>query len=258
VVLVDALSGATQPMSAAGSGYLGAWSRDGSRALIARRSATTAGREAEFEIAALPWDRSGGETILARGIPRRVTQLSITPAASLVATAATVGLFGSEVFVGPMDSIGAPPPFASGRSQTHWAPALSADGRLLAWSSNESGPYEVYVTPVPGPGPRLQVSVGGGNEPVWSKSGSTLFFRGPVRMTSAEIAPSPLRVVRLDSLFADSYMLSAGSGSQNWDVFPGAREFLMVRQESTQDALPQVLLNWPQLLSKRAGVAPER
>ena len=49
--------------------------------------------------------------------------------------------------------------------------AFSLDGRWLAYASNESGTYEVYVRPYPGPGGRWQVSTGGGRLPVWSRPG---------------------------------------------------------------------------------------
>ncbi len=59
------------------------------------------------------------------------------------------------------------------------APAFSPDGRWLAYSSNESGRFEVYVRPFQpsqGPGGKWQVSDGDGREPVWSRSGHELVF----------------------------------------------------------------------------------
>ena len=59
-----------------------------------------------------------------------------------------------------------------------WDANLSPDGRWLAYSSDESGREEVYVQPYPGPGGREQISVDGGSEPAWSKSGKELFYIG--------------------------------------------------------------------------------
>ena len=59
----------------------------------------------------------------------------------------------------------------------------------------------------------------------------------------------------LGSFFVDGYARDAGSSSQNWDVFPGGKEFLMVRQETTQAAVPQMVLNWQQLMSRARGAA---
>jgi serine/threonine-protein kinase len=55
-------------------------------------------------------------------------------------------------------------------------PAFSPDGRWLAYQSNESGTFEVYVRPFPGPGGRWQISTGGGLFPVWSRDGRELLF----------------------------------------------------------------------------------
>jgi serine/threonine-protein kinase len=56
-------------------------------------------------------------------------------------------------------------------------PMFSPDGRWIAYASNESGTYEVYVRPFPGPGGRWQISTGAGAYPIWSKNGKELFYR---------------------------------------------------------------------------------
>ncbi len=58
-------------------------------------------------------------------------------------------------------------------------PAVSPDGRWIAYTSDESGRYEVYVRPFPGPGGKWQISSGGGTLPIWSHSGRELFFESP-------------------------------------------------------------------------------
>jgi len=55
--------------------------------------------------------------------------------------------------------------------------AFSPDGRWLAYSSNESGTFEVFVRPFPGPGGRWQVTSGGGRFPIWSRNGRDLLFQ---------------------------------------------------------------------------------
>jgi serine/threonine-protein kinase len=59
------------------------------------------------------------------------------------------------------------------------SPAFSPDGHWLAYSSSESGTYEIYVRPFPGPGTKSQISTGGGRFPVWSRAGRELIFRKP-------------------------------------------------------------------------------
>ena len=56
---------------------------------------------------------------------------------------------------------------------------ISPDGKWIAYESNESGKYEIYVQAFPGPGERYQVSTGGGLEPRWSRNGGELLYRAP-------------------------------------------------------------------------------
>jgi Tol biopolymer transport system component len=56
-------------------------------------------------------------------------------------------------------------------------PAVSPDGGWIAYMSNATGRYEVWVAPFPGPGGKWQVSNAGGQLPVWSRNGRELFFQ---------------------------------------------------------------------------------
>jgi serine/threonine protein kinase len=57
-----------------------------------------------------------------------------------------------------------------------WSPAFSPDGRYLAYVSNESGKYEIYVRTFPAAGGKWQVSTGGGAFPQWRRDGKEIFF----------------------------------------------------------------------------------
>jgi serine/threonine-protein kinase len=59
------------------------------------------------------------------------------------------------------------------------APMFSPDGRWLAYVSNESGGYEVFVRPFPGPGGKWQIATG--TAPTWSRSRRELFYATPDR-----------------------------------------------------------------------------
>src|SRR4029453_8678885 len=56
-------------------------------------------------------------------------------------------------------------------------PMFSPDGRWLAYASTESGQYEVYVRPFPGPGGKWQISTNGGVYPTWSRTRHELLYR---------------------------------------------------------------------------------
>ncbi len=72
------------------------------------------------------------------------------------------------------------------------SPALSPDGRWLAYVSDESGTTEVYVRPFPNlSSARWQISVGGGTEPLWAHSGRELFFRSDTTQMVTAIGTAP-------------------------------------------------------------------
>jgi len=56
---------------------------------------------------------------------------------------------------------------------------ISADGKWVAYASNESGEWEIYVTTFPAASGKWQVSRGGGSEPRWRTDGREIFYIGP-------------------------------------------------------------------------------
>jgi Tol biopolymer transport system component len=68
---------------------------------------------------------------------------------------------------------------------------FSPDGHWLAYISDESGRYEVYVQPYPGPGGKYQISTEGGTEPVWNRNGKELFYRSGDKMMTVEVTTQP-------------------------------------------------------------------
>jgi Tol biopolymer transport system component len=53
---------------------------------------------------------------------------------------------------------------------------FSPDGKWIAYRSNESGRFEIYVRPFPGPGGKFQISSKGGVQPRWNKNGKEIFY----------------------------------------------------------------------------------
>ena len=71
---------------------------------------------------------------------------------------------------------GQPKPFLNTLS-SETDPSFSPDGRWIAYLSDESGTFEVYVRPFPGPGGKWQISTGRGDSPEWSRNGKELFYK---------------------------------------------------------------------------------
>jgi Tol biopolymer transport system component len=129
-------------------------------------------------------------------------------------------------------------------------PRFSPDGKWLAYSSDESGPRQVYVTPFPGPGPRHQVSVDGGQEPVWSPDGKRLYYvREPqVMAVSVTLAPTfavTERRIVLDGNYTFNYVHA------NYDVAPDGKHLLVLKRDVEAQAI--VVRNWSSTLARRAA-----
>ena len=120
-------------------------------------------------------------------------------------------------------------------------PALSPDERWIAYQSNESGRFEVYVRPFPNVADgKWQVSQGGGLSPVWSPAGGELFFRradqrAAAMMAVAYTADPTFTPSRPEPLFEAPYRMAAFDRFRPWDVAPDGQRFLMLKE---QEAAP--------------------
>ncbi len=128
---------------------------------------------------------------------------------------------------------------------------FSPDGRWVAYTSNESGDWEVYVQAYPGPGPKAQVSVGGGVGALWNPRGGELFYQSPtavmsVPMANGRPAGPPARV------FPHTPMHRAVM-ARDWDVSPDGQRFLVVEGAEAASSPSQLNLvtNWFEELKSR-------
>ncbi|WP_053333949.1 protein kinase domain-containing protein [Gemmatimonas phototrophica] len=83
--------------------------------------------------------------------------------------------FGRGAWIFPLTK--GQPPVSLDSFPTAWGPTVSPDGRWIAYTSNEAGQYDIYVAPTARRGERRKVSLGFGEEPVWSPRGDKLFYR---------------------------------------------------------------------------------
>ena len=134
---------------------------------------------------------------------------------------------------------------------TELHPAVSPDGRWLAYASNQSGfTNEVYVRPFSDAGGgRWQVSNGGGSQPVWAPNGRELFYLdGQARLMSAQVqSGSTFEVGSATPLF-DATRFLRDDFHQSYGVTPDGRSFLfaMARQRTGGAGSPRLVWveNW--------------
>ncbi len=146
------------------------------------------------------------------------------------------------------------------------APAVSHDGRWLAYNSQETGRYEVFLRPFPDVSAgKIQVSTNGGAGPLWSHAGDELYYvSGDNEMVAAhlELEGAQPRVVEREVLFeipstyegAVPYNYISGL----YDITSDDQRFLMARpfQDASAEQVENrfvVVRNWLEEIRARVG-----
>jgi len=102
----------------------------------------------------------------------------------------TLTVFGdqkSDIVVVPLEDPDAKPVTIVASEAAERDAALSPDEHWVAYSSDETGDYEVFVRPYPGPGGRWQISSDGGAHPRWSRDGRKLYYRVRRQLMVADV-----------------------------------------------------------------------
>jgi serine/threonine-protein kinase len=121
-------------------------------------------------------------------------------------------------------------------------PALSPDGKWLAYTSAESGRGEVFVRPFPdAQAAKWQVSTAGGGEPRWSHSGRELFYIAPDNtLVAVDLIPGPTFMAgRRRTLFPVTRFVG-GTGS--WDLTPDDKRFVMIRSGAGNSSTSELVV----------------
>ena len=146
----------------------------------------------------------------------------------------------SDVFALDMEDPSSVRPFLATESFECGA-RFSPDGRWVAYVSNMTGRFEVYVTDWPENRLQRQVSTNGGREPLWSTGGEELFFRSGERMMAAEVQfKEALEVETPRVLFTGDYEGILGRPDlPNYAITPDGR-FLMLRSRELASTVNRI------------------
>ncbi len=135
---------------------------------------------------------------------------------------------------------------------------VSPDGRWLAYESDSSRQFEIYVVPFPNVSAgQWKISTAGGTRPLWAPRGQELFdvtpdgalMAVPVDARDATwSAGSPVKVIE------GPYATGAPMTARNYDVSTDGQRFLMVKQPANQAPAPQIVVvhNWTTELKRLA------
>jgi Tol biopolymer transport system component len=155
----------------------------------------------------------------------------------------------TDLWVLPLEGARKPFAFLNTSFAEVWG-QFSPDGRWVAYQSIESGRWEIYVRPFPGPGGQWPVSTSGGVSPRWSLDGRELYYIDPTgKLMAAAIA---VKGTALDAgtpvtLF-QTRILGGGANvvgrNQQYDVAPDGRFLINVSTDDASTAPITVILNW--------------
>jgi DNA-binding winged helix-turn-helix (wHTH) protein/Tol biopolymer transport system component len=124
---------------------------------------------------------------------------------------------------------------------------VSPDGRWLAYTSDESGRWEVYVQSFPTPGTKKIISVGGGGEPKWSATGHELFYvRSDMSLMSVQIpSGNPVDGFKMPQpLFRVPVMGDTSAYRSRYAVHSGGDRFVFNALDESSQTPITVVVNW--------------
>ena len=214
------------------------WSPDGNRLVWA------SSRVADFDLFVKDVEGAGNDAQLL--VEDEVDiPLSISPDGRYLAYGKGIGggVNGSNLRILPLQGDGEPFDLAA-TEFNEWGAQFSPDGRWVAYQSDESGRFEVYVTPFPKPGRKWQVSTDGGSQPRWRDDGRELYYLTPAAklMAAAVDTTGPgFKIGELEELFDTPRMPVQ---SFTYDVTTDGERFLMNTVGDSAFEPITLVVNW--------------
>jgi serine/threonine-protein kinase len=157
---------------------------------------------------------------------------------------------GRDIYSRPLDGSAAPTAVWATRSEDRNL-SFSPDGKWIVYQSNELGRPEIYAQPFPGPGERVQISSGGGTDPVWARNGEIFYLHEhELRVVSARLAG---RGTFDASRVLFSYPIVPGTihEAQTFDVSrDGARVIAVTIPEASRPRQMEIVTNWTRELER--------
>ena len=149
--------------------------------------------------------------------------------------------------------------FANEAESSQRGPKLSPEGQWLAYYSNESGGYQVYVQPFPKTGAKHRVTQQGGLYPLWSPDGKELLYFSGGQVMGVDVATEPAFAFGNEQVLGMRGFVSPGGGIASYDITPDGQQFLMIFPADQEDFVAEhrqinIVLNWFEELKERVPV----
>jgi eukaryotic-like serine/threonine-protein kinase len=193
-------------------------------------------------------DGSGTEKLLLEGVNRLRFPTDWSPDGKIL-TFIEGSLGGWAIWMLPLE--GERKPYLFHQSQfAEREASFSPDGNWVAYCSNESGEYKVYVVPFPNPGGKWQVSPVGGCGPRWRRDGKEIFYissDNKMMATQVQSRASSFEVGATNTLFATRPYGVFG----RFDVSADGQRFLIPFEAGQASTAITLVTNWPADLKKK-------
>ena len=165
---------------------------------------------------------------------------------------------GFDILMRPLGKTGPdaePKPWLSESFSEH-NPAFSPDGKWIAYVSERTGSPEIWVRPFPGPGAPIRVSVTGGQEPVWARSGKELYFQEQDKLMAAAVtsgSASELQFTAPRMLFRGGFVPYQDLLPRTYDVAADGRFLMIEDRPAAKEPVVTVVLGWASTLKNKGG-----
>ena len=259
IYIMGAESGLATRLSfdSATSHAMPSWSPDGTRVIYSADSGAGTGVGQPPAVYGKAANGTGGDELLYRPAEGGATLPKMSPDDHYLVFLHGIGPSGAEVEALPLAGgkpIAGAKPLVVARPQSAQANVLnydlSPDGRWIAYVTTDSGSPQVYVSAFPSGNGRWQVSLQGGNNPVWSRRSNQLFFTDNGFNLAVATYDGKGSDFAITSLRPQLALHATPGGGTAFDVGPDGRRFLVDVASQESSSPLELVLNWPAELKK--------
>ncbi|MBT8066369.1 MAG: PD40 domain-containing protein [Gammaproteobacteria bacterium] len=149
---------------------------------------------------------------------------------------------GADIWIKRLGEAREPEPFVR-TAAIEWGATFSPDGRFIAYTSDESGQFQVYVKPYPPTEARWTISAAYGEEPVWSAAGDEIFYRRGNEWLSVPVRTDPEFEAGVPQVIFEGPYINVPEIS--YDVAPDGQRFFLLKQQDQGPATRiHIVANW--------------
>jgi Tol biopolymer transport system component len=151
----------------------------------------------------------------------------------------------NDIWIMPLSGDRQPFPYLRTKFDENFA-RFSPDSKWVAYSSNESGSYEIYVQPFPATGGKWKISIKGGNFPLWRRDGKEIFYMAGGKLMAVKVTRGERFEAGLPRMLFDCASIGGGGASfGKYAVTGDGQKFLFAtRVVETGTVLFTAVFNW--------------